>query len=209
MNSKSRLFIIGAGGFGRELELYLSKIEDCDWNLVGYLDDNQDALKSYPTNYQVLGNVNNFKFNSSDYVVLAIANPDIKEKIYTQLKNSVRFLTYIDKTALVGEFVEVGEGSVICPNCIVTTNVKLGCCTILNIGTQIGHDVTIHDYCSLMPNVDIGGCTVIKDKVFIGTNSTVIPSKTICANTIIGAGAIIVKNIDECGTYVGNPAKKL
>lgn len=211
MNSKSRLFIIGAGGFGRELETYLGMIkeDEREWELCGYLDDNEEALNNYPSNLKVLGNVAEFNFEPNDQVVLAIAHPETKKQIYAKLKSKVKFFTYIDKSALVGEFVEIGEGSIICPNCIVTTNIKLGNCTILNIGTQIGHDVILKDYCSLMPNVDIGGCSIINEKVFIGTNSTIIPSKVISENTVIGAGAIVVKDIEVSGTYVGNPAKRL
>lgn len=211
MENKKRLFIIGAGGFGRELELYLDKIkeEERDWQLTGYLDDNLNALDNYPSNYKVVGDINSFSFKEDDLVVLAIANPDVKEQIYNSLKDKVQFYTFIDQSALVGEFVEVGEGSIICPNCIVTTNVKLGRFTILNIGTQIGHDVCLKDYCSLMPNVDIGGNCEIEDKVFIGTNSTVIPAKRIKEKSVLGAGAIVVKDLAESGTYVGNPAKMI
>jgi len=211
MQLRKRLFIIGAGGFGRELEFYLGEVkeENQDWELIGYLDDNLNALDDYPSDYKVQGRISNFQFMDSDMVILAIANPVIKEQIYNQLKNRVKFFTYIDRTAFVGKFVNIGEGSIICPNCILTTNISIGCCTILNIGTQIGHDVTMADYCSLMPNVDIGGCCDIKDRVFIGTNSTVIPSTKIVKDTLIGAGAIVVKDINEVGTYVGNPAKLL
>lgn len=209
--SKRRLFIIGAGGFGRELEVYLDQIpeKDRDWRLAGYIDDNSHALDKFPSDYKVLGSVVDFSFKKSDYVVLAIANNEIKKNVYELLKNKVTFYTFIDKTAIIGKFVEIGEGCVICPNCIVTSNVKLGLCTILNIGTQIGHDTIIGDFCSFMPNVDIGGETIVSNNVYMGTNSTVINRKKICSNIIIGAGAIVVKDISEEGTYVGNPAKRL
>lgn len=208
---KRRLFIIGAGGFGRELEVYLDSISSCDrdWELVGFIDDNISALDSFPSDYKVLGSVYDFDFESSDYVVIAIADPQIKNKIYNLLKDKVSFYTYIDKTAIVGKFVDMDEGCIICPNCIVTSNIKLGLCSILNIGTQIGHDTQIGDFCSFMPNVDIGGETIVSSHLYMGTNSTIINRKTICSNVVIGAGAIVVKDILEKGIYVGNPAIKI
>lgn len=208
---KRRLFIIGAGGFGRELEVYLDSVDatNRDWNLVGFIDDNINAIDLFPSDYKVVGSVNDFPFRESDYVVLAIANSEIKHKIYMLLQDKVTFFTYIDKTAIVGKFVNIGEGSIICPNCIITSNVKLGLCSILNIGTQIGHDTQIGDFCSFMPNVDIGGETSIANDVYMGTNSTVINMKNICSNVTIGAGAIVVKNINNEGVYVGNPAVKI
>ena len=50
--------------------------------------------------------------------------------------------------------------------------------------------------------------TKICDSVSIGSNATILPV-TICSNAVIGAGAVVVKNIIEPGTYVGNPAKKI
>jgi acetyltransferase-like isoleucine patch superfamily enzyme len=50
--------------------------------------------------------------------------------------------------------------------------------------------------------------TKIGNHVSIGSNATILPV-TICDNVVIGAGAVVTKNITSPGTYVGNPAKKL
>ena len=42
----------------------------------------------------------------------------------------------------------------------------------------------------------------------IGSNTTILPVN-ICDNVVIGAGAVVTKNITEPGVYVGNPAKKI
>lgn len=50
--------------------------------------------------------------------------------------------------------------------------------------------------------------TVIGNQVSIGSNATILPV-TICNNVVIGAGAVVTKNITEPGIYAGNPAKKI
>ncbi len=50
--------------------------------------------------------------------------------------------------------------------------------------------------------------TKIGNNVSIGSNATILPIE-ICDNVVIGAGAVVTKNIIESGTYVGNPAKKI
>lgn len=50
--------------------------------------------------------------------------------------------------------------------------------------------------------------TQIGNKVYIGSNATILPV-SICDDVVIGAGAVVTKNISEPGTYIGNPAKKL
>jgi acetyltransferase-like isoleucine patch superfamily enzyme len=46
------------------------------------------------------------------------------------------------------------------------------------------------------------------DRVSVGTNATVMPV-TVCDDVVIGAGAVVTKDITEPGTYVGNPARRL
>ena len=50
--------------------------------------------------------------------------------------------------------------------------------------------------------------TEIGNNVLIGSNSTILPVK-ICDNVVIGAGSVVVKDINVSGTYVGNPAKPI
>jgi len=50
--------------------------------------------------------------------------------------------------------------------------------------------------------------TSVGDRVSIGTNATILPV-TICNDVVIGAGAVVTRNITEPGNYAGNPAKKL
>lgn len=50
--------------------------------------------------------------------------------------------------------------------------------------------------------------TKIGDRVSIGTNATIMPV-SICDDVVIGAGAVVTKDINESGTYAGNPAKKI
>jgi acetyltransferase-like isoleucine patch superfamily enzyme len=48
--------------------------------------------------------------------------------------------------------------------------------------------------------------TTIGNNVSIGSNATILPIN-ICDNVVIGAGAVVTKNIEQPGVYAGNPAK--
>lgn len=50
--------------------------------------------------------------------------------------------------------------------------------------------------------------TTVGNNVSIGSNATILPVH-ICGDVVIGAGAVVTKNIEEPGVYVGNPARKL
>ena len=48
--------------------------------------------------------------------------------------------------------------------------------------------------------------TVVGNNVSIGSNATILPV-SICDRVVIGAGAVVTKNIEKSGIYMGNPAK--
>jgi UDP-3-O-[3-hydroxymyristoyl] glucosamine N-acyltransferase len=103
----------------------------------------------------------------------------------------------------------IGEGSIICPNTILTTNIKIGNHTHLNLGSTIGHDTITGDFFTTAPGVKISGNCIIGDRVYFGTNSSVRERITICDDVTIGLNGGVVKNINEPGTYVGVPVKKI
>ena len=55
------------------------------------------------------------------------------------------------------------------------------------------------------PDPQSWGKTSIADNVTIGSNVTILPVK-ICSGAVIGAGAVVTKDITTPGTYLGNPA---
>jgi sugar O-acyltransferase (sialic acid O-acetyltransferase NeuD family) len=206
--NRKNLYIIGAGGLGRELELWLSLIPEelRDFTIFGYIDDNLKALDGFKSKYKILGTIAGFDFNKTDYAVISIAEPEIKEKVYNSLADRVRIYTFIAHTAIIGDRNNIGTGSVICPNAIVSVNTIIGKCVTVNCGTQLGHDSKIGDFTSFMANVMIGGASSIAGKVYFGSQSTLVPGKRICDNAKISAGSVVIRNISKPGVYFGNPA---
>jgi sugar O-acyltransferase (sialic acid O-acetyltransferase NeuD family) len=213
VQNKRNLYLIGASFFGREMESWLELIpkENREWEFVGYLHSSSgdSPLIGYPTDYNILGEWETYPLTKNDYCLITIADCHWKEKIYNVLKGKTTFFTYIAPNAIVGKFNLIGEGSIICPNCILTTNILLGRCTTLNIGTQIGHDAIIGDFSSLMANVDLGGHVTLGKSVFIGSKATIIPKIRVEDSSIIGAGSVVIKKVKTGTTVFGNPAKEL
>lgn len=205
------LYILGAGDLGREIESWFDKYSpDKDkFRLIGYLDDDLNALMGFPSDYKILGTISDFELSKNDWVILAIASPAIREKIYKKIVSKTNIYTFIPKNSIVGKFSHIGEGSILCPNSIISTNVRLGKCVILNIGTQLGHDSIINDFCSIMANVDLGGGVSLGKNVYIGSNSTLIPQISIGDYVTVGAGSIVIKSISTQQTVFGNPAKRI
>lgn len=117
----------------------------------------------------------------------------------------------ISNHVFIGPFVEIQKNVSIGDYSKVQSHSFL--CEFVNIGRNcfIGHGVMfIND---LFENGGPAGgdkskwkCTKIGNDVSIGSNATILPV-SICSGVVIGAGAVVTKNIDIAGSYVGNPAK--
>ncbi|MBS1659712.1 MAG: N-acetyltransferase [Bacteroidetes bacterium] len=119
----------------------------------------------------------------------------------------------IGNNTFVGPFVEIQRNAKVGDFCKVQSHTFI--CELVEIGNHcfIGHGVMfVNDLFS--EGGPAGGdaskwkSTHIGNKVSIGSNATILPV-SICDNVVIGAGAVVTKNIAEPGIYAGNPAKKL
>lgn len=112
----------------------------------------------------------------------------------------------------VGPFTEIQRGVVIGARTRVQSHTFV--CELVTIGDDcfIGHGVMfINDLFSNGgpdPDPDAWRETHIGNNVSLGSNATILPVK-ICDGAVIGAGAVVTKDITEPGVYVGNPAKML
>jgi sugar O-acyltransferase (sialic acid O-acetyltransferase NeuD family) len=208
-----RIAIIGAGGFGREVEVLIEQINTVDqvWDFIGYYDDGKVAGETIGRK-KVLGKVNEIQHLREElYVVIAVGDPMTKKNIseIIGINNNIKFPLLIHPNIQIGRNVVIGEGSIICAGNIMTVDILLGRHTILNLSCTVGHDTVMGDFCSVMPGVNISGEVVIKDCVYIGTGAKIINQITIMENVTIGSGAVVTKNLAAGITAVGVPAKPL
>lgn len=212
MSTLRDLYIIGAGGFGREVAWLVERINEVNptWNLKGFIDDNESLWGNVEGDYPVLGGCEYLKSLGDVYAVCAVGSAKVRKIIIGRIKESnVKFATLIDPSVLVSKRVEIGEGSIICAGTIITVDIRIGNHVIINLDCTIGHDVDIEDFVTIYPSVNVSGNVLIGQCTELGTGTQIIQGKTITANSIVGAGAVVVKNIEGPGTYVGSPAKKI
>jgi acetyltransferase-like isoleucine patch superfamily enzyme len=118
----------------------------------------------------------------------------------------------IDDDSFIGPFVEIQKGVKIGKRCRIQSHAFV--CELVTIGDDcfISHGAMfINDlFAEGRPaiNRSLWRATQLGNHVSIGTNATVLPV-TICDNAVIGAGAVVTKDIKVSGVYVGNPARLL
>lgn len=206
------LYIIGAGGFGREVAWLVERINKVTptWNIKGFIDDNESLLHSMEDDYEVVGNCHYLEGLDEVYAVCAVGNAQIRKKIIDKLANTnIKFATLIDPSVILSNRVEIGEGSIICAGTILTVDICIGKHVIINLDCTLGHDDIINDFVTIYPSVNASGNVEIGECSEVGTGAQIIQGKKIASNTIIGAGAVVVRDIEERGTYVGSPVRKI
>lgn len=111
--------------------------------------------------------------------------------------------------SFVGPFVEIQKGVVIGKRCRIQSHAFI--CELVTIGDEC---FISHGAMFINDRFDTGGpagkpslwkATKIGNRVSIGTNATIMPV-VICDRVVIGAGAVVTKDIVESGIYAGNPA---
>ena len=204
------IVIIGAGGVGREVSLIIQQINELEqtWNLLGFIDDNTDNWGKVINGYSVIGGIDSLEFLSNDtYIVIDIANYEVKKKIVNKVNNKFKFATIVHPKVWIHDYMTVGQGTIIYEGAILTANIEIGNHVIISPKCGVGHDSIIKDYVSLLWNVNVSGNDLIEEGVMMGSGSTVIQGKKIGKGSIIGAGAVVVNDIESFSTAVGVPAK--
>ena len=200
------VIIIGAGGHAKVIADIIYKSGD---NLIGFLDDNlANKGKEIYLGKKVLGTTKDIENYNKNYFIIGIGNNSIRKKINNE--NNLKLYTAIHPSAIIAQDVKIGTGSVIMAGVVINPGTVIGKNCIINTCSSLDHDNLLEDYVHISPGAHLAGTVTIKEGTWICTGAIVKNNITIGKNNIIGAGATVIKNIEEEGcTFVGIPVKKL
>jgi len=117
-----------------------------------------------------------------------------------------RLATYVSSAAFVWRNVEIGENCFIFENNVIQYSVRIGNNVVLWSGNHIGHRSVIEDNCFFASHVVVSGYCRFGESCFVGVNSTLRDQITVGRDAVIGAGAVVVKNVGDRQVVRGNPA---
>lgn len=204
------LFIVGARGFGREVFISAldSKGYGTEFEIAGFLDDDEHALDGLDGYPPIVDSVENYVPKKNDVFITALGDVEAKKK-YSNiiLKKGGVFISLIHKGRMIPPSSSIGKGCIIMRDVGISTNVKIGDFASIMVQCVIGHDAKIGSWSHISPFIFMGGKSEIKENVQLYVRSTILPGITIGKNSIVGAGSVVFKNVDEETTVFGNPAK--
>lgn len=204
------IVILGGGGFAREVYWILDEINQQTrlWNILGFIDENPATHGGELCGLPVLGGFDWFDGGHKPLVVSGIGGNRCRRR-FAELADrlGLEFATLVHPAARVSRHATIGRGTVICAGTAVTTQISVGDHVNLNLNCTVGHDAVIEDYCNLSPGVHISGNVHLEPGLDIGTGAVVIPSVRIGHDSIIGAGAVVNKDVPALSLAVGVPAR--
>lgn len=203
----NKLLIIGAGGHGKVIADIALKMDK--WRKIAFLDDDENI--GSVMKIDVIGKLDDVDNYIKDYdIIVAIGNNKVREKIQNRLEMAgANIPILIHPSAIIGEKVELGAGTVVMAGVIINCCSRIGKGCILNTGATIDHDNVIEDYVHISPGALLAGTVRIGKNTWIGIGSVIINNISITSGCIIGAGTVVVKDITKVGTYVGIPAREI
>ena len=204
--------IIGAGSVGRIIIDIIETLNNrgSKITILGFLDDDIKKGGSDFFGYKVLGNTQYLKSVKDISVIIAFADSNYRKNCYEKIKkfnNDLNYPTILSPYSIIGNNVNIGKGTIVFPGVIIDPEVSLGDFCQVNKSVTLGHDTIIEDFVTISPGVNIGGLNHLFERCFIGIGSCTIQQLKIGRQSKIGAGTIVIKDVPDYATVVGNPAK--
>jgi sugar O-acyltransferase (sialic acid O-acetyltransferase NeuD family) len=205
------LVIVGAGGHAREIAQIIADINASQrtWQICCFAVD-----REFESGIDIQGVPIIDMGELPDHLrlahfVVAVGSSVLRTRLAARITEASlgRFATLIHPHAQVGPRVSIGEGSVVFPGAILTTDILLGSHVHINVAGTVSHDCRLGDYSTLGPHACCCGGVALEDGVELGAGAVVLPRVRIGQRTVVGAGAVVTKDLSNEVVAVGVPAR--
>jgi len=186
----SKLFIIGAGGFGKEVANVAKLLGN--WGEINFIDDSV-STSSYVNGIPVVGKSDILEKIEGD-IFIGIGAINARNIIAKKLKSNkvLNFPNIIHPSCnwINNNLNKLGEGNYIGEGVIATVNITIGDFNLINLGCLISHDSEIGSFCNLMHGVKISSGASLHNFVNVGVGASIISKIHIQSGTEIAANAV-------------------
>lgn len=192
---KNKILVFGTGGLCKQI------LNNCTLKDDFYLYNDDHEYESFFKSYNITDKI------SEDFThfIVALSGPRNRLKISNFLySKGLKSFNYIHSS--LSKDVLIYDNIIILKNVFTEPSVEIKSGTLINVGSQIHHDVHIGEYSEIGPMSCILGNVKIGDNTFIGANTTILPKIKIGDNCIIGAGSLVTKDVPNDQVWFGNPA---
>ncbi|NYT60525.1 NeuD/PglB/VioB family sugar acetyltransferase [Alcaligenaceae bacterium] len=204
----NNLAILGAGGHGR---VVADAALSMGWQRIEFYDDAWPNLLQC-LSFPVVGTVKDFVKTSPknhDGVIVAIGNNALRADMLRDLRNrQFPLTTVIHARATLSYHARVDIASVVFAGAVVNPGAVVGMGAILNTACSVDHDCRLGVGVHISPGAHLGGGVSIGDLSWVGLGASVRHQICIGQGVMVGAGAVVVADVPDGATVVGNPARR-
>lgn len=204
--------IIGAGTYG---EVYLAYLQEAGIEIVGFLDDDSRYINQKVCGIPVLGGLDFLACLKDEYDVKAVYCPLGNNKLRVEILNRALGLGYevpnfIHSTVDISPNVEIGKGVYILLGTHIMPYTKIKNFVMISMGVNVAHHSILHEGTFLSTGVNFGASIIAHKYAYIGISSTIMTGvHELGENCLIGAGAVVIKDVPTKAVMAGIPAKVL
>ena len=206
--SRKGIVVWGASGHALTVCGILGEMDS--WEIVGLVDDIDSTPRAgIVANIPVLGCSDLLRSkaipNLTD-VIVAIGDNEARMRCAKLAEErGYHLVAAIHPRAVVAKGVKIGDGTVIAAGAVVNPAVQVGENVIINTMASAGHECTIEDGAHLGPGVHLGGRVRVGRMAWIGIGTSVRDGVTIGEKSVIGAGSLVLKDIEAEILAYGSP----
>lgn len=205
------MVIAGAKGFAKEvLEIFSQRDE---LHQLFFFDNvSADLPDKLYGRFTILRTINEVKeiFRKTGDIryTLGLGNPLLRynlNKTFSEIGGQL--ISTISPNTDIGTFgTSIDAGCNILSGTIITNDVTLKTGCLINPGCTISHDSILNDFVQLSPGVRITGNCFIDSFSQLGTNAVILPKVKVGKNVMVGAGAVVTKDVPDNVMVAGVPA---
>ncbi len=197
-----RLILLGASGHGRVIADIAQLMGYTD---IVFLDD--DPSLTACGGFPVLGPVDAAR-DMDGQLFVSIGSAAIRRRLMDAFSGR-DFPVLIHPQAAVARSAALGPGSVVMAGAVLNPGASMGRGCILNTCASVDHDCRVGDFVHVSVGARLCGTVSVGDGAWVAPGAVIRNNTSVCGGCLIGLGAVVIRDIDEPGTYVGVPARRL